>query len=347
MKMFSLLGNLVVMTFIVFTSNVVAQDARFRVPVNGVSVICTFNTTNCYVKGKYHTGVDYFSSNKDILAANAGKIVRIQKNDGVNDKNMGNTVIIEHNTVNLNGGTEILYSQYSHLASFIQGLYVGEAVAKGQKIGTMGGTGGGKTDYWSVHLHYEIKRSNVLGSSPSGYYGYTPTSATNYNYIDPIWLINSSTTANGNDYAYWDFTGNSNLEGWSLFNWAGWSVNNGTLFFDPSGDDPYITSPDIFVDASVLRYVKFNLASNAPDMNGKIYFKTSTSNFYSPEKSINFWVTNDGVFRNYVVDMRANSKWIGKITGVRIDPANSGISWTNVDTIGWKWIWISSNTNSR
>ena len=132
-----------------------------------------------------------------------------------------------------------------------------------------------------------------------------------------------------------------------MFNWSGWSVNNGTLFFDPSGNDPYITSPDIFVDASVLRYAKFNLASNAPDMNGKIYFKTSTSNFYSEDKSVAFWITNDGVFRNYPLDMRVNSRWTGKITGIRIDPANSGISGTNVDTIGWKWIWISSNTNSR
>lgn len=345
--MFSLLGSLVVMTFIVFTSNVIAQDARFRVPVNGASVVCTFNTTNCYARGSYHTGIDYFSSNKDILATNAGKIVRIQKNDGVNDANMGNTVIIEHKIINTSGGIEVLYSQYSHLASFAPGLYFGQSVTKGQKIGTMGGSGNGRSNYWSVHLHFEIKRSNGLGSSPSGYWGYTPRSASNYNYIDPIWLINSSTIANGNDYAYWDFNGSGNLEGWSLFNWAGWSVNNGILFFDPAGADPYITSPDIFVDASVLRYVKFNLASNAADMNGKIYFKTSTSNFYSEDKSVAFWVTNDGVFRNYIVDMRVNSKWTGKITGIRLDPANNGLMSTNIDTIGWNWIWISSNTNSR
>jgi len=155
-----------VMTLVVSISSALAQDARFRVPVNGVSIICKFNITDCYVKGKYHTGIDYFSSNRDIFATNVGKIVKIQNNDGVNDANMGNTVIIEHKIINTNGGSEILYSQYSHLASFVQGLYVGQSVTKGQKIGIMGGTGNGRSDYWGVHLHFEIKRSNVLGSSP-------------------------------------------------------------------------------------------------------------------------------------------------------------------------------------
>jgi murein DD-endopeptidase MepM/ murein hydrolase activator NlpD len=344
---FKAVNIIVLLISAVFVSTAAAQDAKFRTPVNGASVMCKFDTTNCYVSGKYHTGVDYYSSNKDILATNAGKIVRIQKNDGVSDAKMGNSVIIEHKIINTTGGSETIYSQYSHLASFVTGLYVGQSVTKGQKLGTMGGSGGGRADYWSVHLHFEIKRSNTLGSDPSGYWGYTPRSATGYNYIDPIWLINSTTTAVGNDYAYWDFNGNGNLEGWSLFNWAGWSVNSGKLFFDAAGSDPYITSPDIFVDASILRYVKFNLASNAPDMNGKVYFKTSTSNFYSEDKSVTFWVTNDGVFRNYILNMRLNNKWVGKITGVRIDPADNGIASTNVDTIGWNWIWISSNTNSR
>jgi murein DD-endopeptidase MepM/ murein hydrolase activator NlpD len=346
MKTFTVLASCLVMTFAIFTFTVFSQDARFRTPVNSSTIACIFDTKNCFAKGKHHTGIDYYSSNKDILASNVGRIIRLQKNDGT-DANMGKTVIIEHKIINTSGGTEILYSQYSHLADFVENLYEGQTVVKGQKIGTMGGTGDGRMDKWEVHLHFEVKRSNVLGSSPSGYWGYTLSTATNFGYIDPTWLINSATTANGNDYTYWDFSGNGNREEWSLFNFAGWSVNNGTLFFDPSGSDPFIQSPDIFVDASVLRYVKFRLASNASDTNGKIYFKTDISNNYSEDKSKSFTVTNNGTFKTYILDMNGVSNWTGKITGIRIDPADSGVSGTNSDTVGWEWIWLSSNMNSR
>ena len=115
-------------------------------------------------------------------------------------------------------------------------------------------------------------------------WGYTPGDAANYGYIDPKWFLESNTTANGNDYAYWKFTGNSNYEGWVLMNWSAWSVNGGTLFIDPAGNDPHIKSPELFVDASVLKYLKFSMASNAPDKSGQIFFKTASENDYHENK---------------------------------------------------------------
>lgn len=328
------------MLFVLSTQGVLfAQDAKFRVPLNGpISTLCVFDTKDCYAKGKHHTGVDYSSNNRDILATNAGKIVMIQ-NDGSSAHGMGNTVVIEHKIINVQGGTETLYSQYSHLQSFVPGLYKDETVTKGLKIGTMGSTGVGS----GIHLHFEIKRNNVLGSEPYGYWGYTPTSATNFSYIDPIWIINSNTTAIGNDYAYWEFTGNSNYEGWILMNWAAWSVNGGTLFIDPLGADPHIKSPDIFVDASVLKYLKFSMASNAPDIKGQIFFKTASENAYNEDKRIDFDVQNNGQFKDYSIHVGGHDKWKGKITGVRIDPATNGKSGTNADTIGWHWIRLSQS----
>ncbi|MBV9242506.1 MAG: peptidoglycan DD-metalloendopeptidase family protein, partial [Acidobacteria bacterium] len=113
-----------------------AQDAKFRVPVNGTYKIqCTINSACASTTGGKHTGNDYTASNHDIVASNAGKVVLLQQN-GDADHGLGNTIILEHKITNAQGGTEIMYSQYSHLESFIGGLYVGEAVVKGQKIGT-------------------------------------------------------------------------------------------------------------------------------------------------------------------------------------------------------------------
>jgi len=152
----------------VFTSQsgVFAQDAKFRAPLNGGSTICAFNSTNCYSQGKHHSALDMSSSDKNIYATNAGKIVAIIPNDlSANnvDHNMGNSIIIEHKAINPQGATEILYSSYSHLDSFSPGLYVNEAVTKGEKLGVMGKTGGESCPggCWGAHLHFEIKRAPV------------------------------------------------------------------------------------------------------------------------------------------------------------------------------------------
>ena len=340
-----------VILFFTLQISIFAQDAKFRIPLNGGSVVCQFNTTNCAAKGKFHTGVDYYATNGqyDILATNAGKIVKIQ-NNGNNDHGLGNAVIIEHKIINAQGGSETIYSLYGHLKSFIPGLYIGESVVKGQKIGTMGSSGYGSPNKWgnTPHLHFEIKYSSIL-HNPRGsgqHWGYTPTSAANYGYIDSTWFVNSTTLANGNDYASWNFNGASNLEGWSLINIEGWSVNNGILFDDPKNTDPHIKSPDIFVDASVLKYVKLRIASNALDNNGAIYFKTNSSNSYSEDKKITFTVSNcslcsNAPFKNYSINLGTHPKWNGKITGIRVDPANAGKTGTNTDSIGFDFIKLS------
>lgn len=353
----SLYLGFLVFLLLIFSGESLCQDARFRVPLSGSYTIqCVLNSTCASTNGGKHTGVDYAASNTDILAANAGKVVLIQ-NNGNQDHGLGNTVIIEHKIVNTGGGVEYLYSQYSHLAGFIPGLYVGEAVVKGQKIGTMGGTGHGGVE-WSVHLHFEIKRAPVI-SNPTGgnacsggtspCWGYTPNDAALYGYLDPTWLINSATTALGNDYAFWNFTGTDNLEGWSLINIEGWAVGNGYLWDNPSGPDPYIVSPDLYVDASVLRYVRLRLASNALDGEGYVYFKTAAENFYSEGKKVYFKVNNcvtcnkNAPFYDYTVYMAGNSSWNGKITGIRIDPAINGNNATDADLIKFDSIKLSSN----
>ena len=81
------------------------------------------------------------------------------------------------------------------------------------------------------------------------------------------------------------------------------------------------------------------MASNALDGGGAIYFKTSTSNFYSEDKKVTFAVSycylcGNAAWYQYAIYTPTNGQWAGTITGIRLDPANSGQSGTNLDSVG-------------
>ncbi|MDC0740549.1 peptidoglycan DD-metalloendopeptidase family protein [Polyangium mundeleinium] len=89
-----------------------------------------------------------FNRNDDIgdavVASAAGKITRVG-NEG--NTSYGRWIEIDHG----NG----YRSRYAHLNS--QLVSVGQSVSKGQKIGTVGNTGGST----GAHLHYEVRRNGI------------------------------------------------------------------------------------------------------------------------------------------------------------------------------------------
>jgi len=91
-----------------------------------------------------HAGTDYTgvqadgTRNTDILASGSGKVVESKCVSG----GYGCTVIIDHG----NG----VYTRYAHLSA--QNVKVGDTVAQGDRIATMGSTGGSQ----GTHLHYEV-----------------------------------------------------------------------------------------------------------------------------------------------------------------------------------------------
>jgi hypothetical protein len=143
---------------------------------------------------------------------------------------------------------------------------------------------------------------------------------------------------------YWEFKQAGSFGGWDPYhNVSGAAVNNGIMFIDPAGIDPYVMGPNIAVSATSLRYVKLRMASNARDWYGNIYFKTLEDNSYTDNKRVEFRVQNcslcgNASFYNYSVYMGSNPWWRGTITGIRIDPANSGQGGTNTDSIGFDYI---------
>ncbi|PZE19062.1 M23 family metallopeptidase [Paenibacillus xerothermodurans] len=121
-------------------------SGKFAWPVISSSISSTYGTR----WGRMHKGIDLVSSNKNILAADNGKVIYAgNKQDGY-----GNCVIIDH----LNGYKTL----YGHLSKI--DVVAGEIVEKGEKIGDMGSTG----DSTGVHLHFEIQKNNTP-ENPSKY----------------------------------------------------------------------------------------------------------------------------------------------------------------------------------
>jgi len=145
------------------------------------------------VSGKFHTGDDYYNRDLKVLASNCGTIVE-KYSSGYSDRGLGNTLIIKHNIAD--GGTA--YTLYGHLASFASGTNEGTYVSRGQRIGTIGKTGAGSGGI--VHLHYEIKRSGILGN-PLGFGTFGINALGLVGYV-PKWAGNKWATS-ATDYGYW------------------------------------------------------------------------------------------------------------------------------------------------
>lgn len=114
-------------------------SGRFAWPVFGAKL------TSSYGKrwGKMHKGIDLVSNNKNILAADDGRIEFVGVKSGY-----GNCIIINHQN-----GYKTLYGHLSKT-----GVKKGAYVEKGAKIGVMGNTG----NSFGVHLHFEIYKNNAV-----------------------------------------------------------------------------------------------------------------------------------------------------------------------------------------
>ncbi|HVG06436.1 MAG TPA: M23 family metallopeptidase [Thermoanaerobaculia bacterium] len=174
--------TLLILALVLMTDD---SDLTFGPPAPTPAIAaCGYNMKTCANKNRHHAGVDYRRGDGpvSVVAANHGRIARLQRMGG-GDQGMGTNIIVEHR---LESGRTI-YSSYSHLESIEPGLKKGSIVAKGQKLGIMGGSGYGQSDYWGVHLHFELKDKPVPHnpSGPGTYWGYMPSNPDEYGYHNP------------------------------------------------------------------------------------------------------------------------------------------------------------------
>lgn len=116
--------------------------------------------------GEFHDAIDiYVGHGAPIYAANNGTVYRTGTGCVIGDYScngrQGNFVIINHNA----GG---YYTIYMHLKDVY--VSVGQTVARGQKIGTMGNTGNiyprpsSYNRYAGTHLHFSVRRGGPYGA---------------------------------------------------------------------------------------------------------------------------------------------------------------------------------------
>lgn len=107
-----------------------------------------------------------------------------------------------------------------------------------------------------------------------------------------------------------------------------WFTNYRNLYNTAANDKLYIRAANATTDGRM-----------------QVFFKTSTSNFYSEDKSV--WVPfpTGGNWGELVVDMSQNANWRGTITGLRIDPVQVngyfGIDYVYVGTSGRQYVFTT------
>ena len=113
-------------------------------------------------KGRIHKGVDINytgAGNEDIgapiIATHDGIITRLAF-IGNGDKNAGG------NRVQITSSDGTVSTYYMHLNAINSNLREGVTVVEGQQIGTMGGSGNGKSDEYASHLHYQVEVEGVI-----------------------------------------------------------------------------------------------------------------------------------------------------------------------------------------
>jgi hypothetical protein len=142
----------------------------------------------------------------------------------------------------------------------------------------------------------------------------------------------------------WQFSTTGNAQGWTPLNLECSSVHDGAMWLDLGASDPYIQSlPMVNVNAADFNSIEIRMISAAPDGAASIYWTTENSANWGEDKRLNFTVTNDGQWRVYTVRMSDHSMWTGRITAIRIDPANSGRAGTTSDTVALDYIRLTNS----
>lgn len=164
-------------------SKVITGGQRdFAFPVPGHSML-----SSCFLDNRRHCALDFPApQGTPVVASYAGTVIATYngcdhnygKSASCCNDGFGNYVVLQHDYVLKSGEHITLYSRYSHLTAAT--VSVGQAVSKGQQVGTVGSTGystGHHLDYqilyggWSPFREYSIDPYiNELLELPEGLY---------------------------------------------------------------------------------------------------------------------------------------------------------------------------------
>lgn len=118
----------------------------FQLPVAGSYVTTGYKSSGSLWSSGSHSGIDFHAaSGSSVVAVGAGTVVEAGWGGAY-----GNNIVLR-----MTDGT---YTQYGHLSSI--GVFVGQSVGAGQRIGLSGSTGNST----GPHLHFEARTTPSYGS---------------------------------------------------------------------------------------------------------------------------------------------------------------------------------------
>ncbi len=249
-------------------------------------------------------------------------------NDGVSFDYEGNTenVSFQHNVLHDSDGSGILMI-------VTNGANVGFNISNntiwnncrnpkdtGQNVEMQASSGGNAGTYTNNGIY--------VGSGTGGVYNNASrwqsfTGGTNNRTTTPYSAVSGRPTT-------WAFT--SSLENWgSANNWSGLVAAGGSMTGTSSGTDPFVSSPDTWVNTRERRWVLVRMSQTA-GTTGQVFFQTETFPTFTPDKSVTFPIIADGMMRNYVVPLGAAATYRGVVTKWRLDPTDVAGSAMVVDS---------------
>ena len=161
---------------------------------------------------------------------------------------------------------------------------------------------------------------HIAASSDNGKEDILPTSIP---ILPPSPLPTATTKLLPKSAPTWDFNQDGNIEGWKVQNQLDpLQTSMGNLVTKSTGDDPFMVSPTISVNASAFSYIEIQMKTSAGDTAG-IYFSTNSESGYDESKALHYPITSDGQFHTYIFSMANVKKWSGEITQIRFDPTNA------------------------
>jgi len=136
----------------------------------------------------------------------------------------------------------------------------------------------------------------------------------------------------------WDFDGPNaaDTEGWTAANGVSSLAvvpADDQLKIQLAGGDPHIVNSRARVDAGAKKALELTLKSNGAPRMAQVFFKTTAESSWSEAKSERFIAPGGGEMKVLHVDLSANPKWTGTVTGLRLDPATEGTDAFRVDRI--------------
>lgn len=290
-------------------------------------------TSGCRGEGcGRHPGVDIaVSSGTDVRSPLPGVVVISRC-----DASWGGLVVIR--SAHPVRSWETIYQVFGHLKvrqySYGAPVNVGEYVQSGTIIGKSGGGGADvcRGNSTGSHLHYQIDKDdgNVEPFYPKeGSVNSRDDSGTVLNKTyNPIVLLQGGYR--------WKFAEDGNRELWDLNNFQSWGVSGNALWMDGTYDSyirragysncglSRVCSSSIAAEASDYSRVYLDLYNSCSSTMGKIYFTTLSEPYFDENKTLYYFPSitgqSTGPFNSYI-NASWNSKWVGVITGLRIDPS--------------------------